>query len=76
MGPLLKHLADIENYIEQSDQPQRQVPVATKKSVPQQPVQSPGLANKQKSMATSQTPMAQPKRTKPVVPVAPGITNQ
>jgi hypothetical protein len=76
MGPLLKHLADIENYIEQSDQPQRQVPVATKKSVPQQPVQSPGLANKQKSMATSQTPMAQPKLTKPVVPVAPGITNQ
>jgi hypothetical protein len=46
-------------------------PVVTK-----QPVQPPGLANKQKPMATSQVPMAQPKPTKPIVPVAPGITNQ
>jgi hypothetical protein len=44
--------------------------------IQQQPVQPPGLANKQKPMATSQVPMAQPKSTKPIVPVAPGITNQ
>jgi hypothetical protein len=50
--------------------------VAVKKPVQQQPVQSPGLANKQKPMATSKVPMAQTKSTKPIVPVAPGITNQ
>jgi len=38
--------------------------------------QPPGLANKQKPMATSKVSMAQPKTTKPIVPVAPGITNQ
>jgi hypothetical protein len=77
MGNLLKELADIENHIEQqsNQQPQQQAPVATKKPV-QQPVQPPGLANKQKPMATSQVPMAQPKPTKPIVTVAPGITNQ
>jgi hypothetical protein len=77
MGNLLKELADIENHIEQqsNQQPQQQAPGAVKKPV-QQPVQSPGLANKQKPMATSQVPMAQPKPTKPIVPVAPGITNQ
>jgi hypothetical protein len=69
-------LADIENHIEQQNNQQSQQPVATKKSVQQQPVQPPGLANKQKPMATSQVPMAQPKPTKPIVPVAPGITNQ
>jgi len=78
MGSLLKNIADIENYIEQQDdqQPQQQAPVATKKPVQQQPVQSPGLVNKQKPMATSKVPMAQPKSTKPIIPVAPGITNQ
>ena len=78
MGNLLKNIADIENYIEQQDdqQPQQQAPVATKKPVQQQPVQSLGLVNKQKPMATSKVPMAQPKPTKPIVPVAPGITNQ
>jgi len=78
MGNLLKNIADIENYIEQQDdqQPQQQSTGAVKKPVQQQPVQPPGLANKQKPMATSQVPMAQPKPTKPIVPVAPGITNQ
>jgi hypothetical protein len=78
MGNLLKELADIENHIEQqsNQQSQQQTPGAVKKPVQQQAVQSPGLANKQKPMATSQVPMAQPKPTKPIVPVAPGITNQ
>jgi hypothetical protein len=76
MGGLLKDISDIENHIEQQSNQQPQQPVTTKKSVQQQPVQPPGLANKQKPMATSQVPMAQPKPTKPIVPVAPGITNQ
>jgi hypothetical protein len=49
---------------------------AVKKPVQQKPVQPPGLTNKQKPMATSKVPMAQPKSTKPIIPVAPGITNQ
>lgn len=54
--------------------PYKELPAAP--VVTQQPAQPPGLANKQRPMATSQTPMAQPKTTKPTVPVAPGITNQ
>jgi hypothetical protein len=82
MGPLLKHLADIENYIEKIEaQPQQQKQPAAKTPAPVQGVKTAGVKPIVKTPTTKPLPnVGQPMGKQPIGPqavaTAPVYTNQ